>query len=143
MSENNTSFIQNESFSNIDISQFDFGNSMQQSTSYYINPIPKNIKFRNQNENVENLITEGNENLEDIIFLFNKSNEEIKQLNNKTVEQTYQLKELRADLNEEIDERKESENKLSQKDWKILLCSGIIALITGLIGAWFGVWLTT
>lgn len=74
-----------------------------------------------------------NEYLQDIQIQLQKANEEIKQLNNKTVNQTYQIKELRFDLDKEIKERKVLEDKLSKKDWKIILASLISGIASGII----------
>ncbi len=54
----------------------------------------------------------------------------------------FRLKEESDRLKEETAKREEAETKLSKRDWKNVLVSGVIALATGLIGAWFGFWLT-
>lgn len=52
------------------------------------------------------------------------------------------LKEESDKLKEETAKREEAETKLSKREWKSIIISGSIALVTGLIGAWFGYWLT-
>lgn len=52
------------------------------------------------------------------------------------------LKEESDRLKEETAKREEAETKLSKREWKSIIISGFIALATGLIGAWFGYWLT-
>lgn len=52
------------------------------------------------------------------------------------------LKEESNRLKEETAKREDAETKLSKRDWKSIIISGFIALVTGLIGAWFGYWLT-
>jgi len=54
----------------------------------------------------------------------------------------FRRKEESDKLEEEIAKREEAETKLSKRDWKSILISGFIALATGIIGAWFGYWLT-
>ena len=53
-----------------------------------------------------------------------------------------QLKEETARLKEETAKREEAETKLSKREWKNIIISGAISLVVGLIGAWFGYWLT-
>lgn len=108
----------------------------------------------NPNEKVEGLLEETNEKLNQQILQYEFANNELKQqleytkqqlkqLNDKESSQNLYIKELKADLREEALKRELAENKLSAKDWKIALISGIIGLITGFICAYFSFYLTT
>lgn len=88
-------------------------------------------------------LDETNKLLSAQLYQSNKENEELhqqlddmhlqlRQLNDKTSSQTLYIKQLQANLKEEESKRKEAENKLSIKDWKVAIiafCSAILALI--------------
>lgn len=108
----------------------------------------------NPNEKVEGLLAETNEKLNQQLLQYESANNELKQqleytkqqlkqLNDKESSQNLYIKELKADLREEALKRELAENKLSAKDWKIALISGIIGLIVGFICAYFSFYLTT
>lgn len=108
----------------------------------------------NPNEKVEGLLEETNEKLNQQLLQYESANNELmqqleyakqqlKQLNDKESSQNLYIKELKADLKEEAIKRELAENKLSAKDWKIALISGIIGLIVGFICAYFSFYLTT
>lgn len=67
---------------------------------------------------------------------------EIKQLNDKNASQNLYIKQLTADLKEEALKRELAESKVSAKDWKVALIAGVIGLVTGLICAYFGFYLS-
>lgn len=77
--------------------------------------------------------------LEDQIDVYKVENQtlrlQLEQVNSRLKEESDRLK-------EETAKREDAETKLSKRDWKSIIISGFIALATGLIGAWFGYWLT-
>lgn len=108
----------------------------------------------NPNEKVEGLLAETNEKLNQQLLQYESANNELKQqleyakqqfkqLNDKESSQNLYIKELKADLREESIKRELAENKLSAKDWKLALISGVIGLITGFLCAYFSFYLTT
>lgn len=64
---------------------------------------------------------------------------QLKQLNDKEASQNLYIKELKADLKEQSLKRELAEDKLSLKDWKVALVSGVIGLVTGIICAYLGI----
>lgn len=124
----------------------------QQIIQNVVKPPRTDFEIRNPNEKTEQLLEQANDKYDKQIELLEKSNAELqtkldksnfelKQLNDKNSSQNLYIKELQADLREESLKREVAENKLSAKDWKIALISGVIGLITGLICAWVGVML--
>lgn len=128
-------------------------NMMQQQIIQNVVKPPKvDYEIRNSHEKTEQLLEQANDKYDKQIELLEKSNAELqtkldksnfelKQLNDKNSSQNLYIKKLQADLKEESLKRKLAESKLSSKDWKIALISGVIGLITGLICAWVGIML--
>ena len=62
--------------------------------------------------------------------------EELKQLNNKTSSQTGFEKQVYGEIKAEYQEQQKSANKLSLKDWKLIIVALISSLITLAIEHW-------
>lgn len=121
----------------------------QQIIQNVVKPTVPEFEIKNPHEKTEQLLEQANDKYDKQIELLeqsnaelqaklDKSNFELKQLNDKNSSQNLYIKELQADLREESLMREVAENKLSAKDWKVALISGVIGLITGLFCTWVG-----
>lgn len=93
--------------------------------------------LRNPNERMESLLEKQLKQYEitnkDLHKQLEEAQLQLKQLNDKEASQNLYIKELKANLQTESLKRELAENKLSSKDWKVALVSGVIGLATGLI----------
>ncbi len=91
---------------------------------------PKNVMVEKQSETNE-LIEFTNEQIFELQNQLKDSKVQLKQANDKLASQTLVIKQLKADLKEES----EKAGKISSKDWKGYLISGIIGLVVGVASA--------
>ncbi|MCF2643060.1 hypothetical protein I6E50_11655 [Roseburia hominis] len=122
-------------------------NQAQQNSMKKLSTPQNDIPLKNPMEKTETLLEqqleeEKNRNIE-LQEQLNESYIQLKQLNDKESSQNMYIKELKADLKEESLKRELAETKISVKDYKIALLSGVIGLITGLICAWISFILST
>lgn len=91
---------------------------------------PKNVMVEKQSETNE-LLESTNEQILELQNQLKDSKIQLKQANDKLASQTLVIKQLKADLKEE----NEKAGKISSKDWKGYLISGIIGLVVGVASA--------
>lgn len=91
---------------------------------------PKNVMVEKQSETNE-LLESTNEQILELQNQLKDSKVQLKQANDKLASQTLVIKQLKADLKEES----EKAGKISSKDWKGYLISGIIGLVVGVVSA--------